>query len=100
MRPSADHVMIRSATLAEGIDRYVALVRAQSLAADVETMRLLGDLTGHRFAEGYNASVRRFDTFIAAPGREIALVIRDSGGQYPWQTRSIRGRVRPWARSG
>ncbi len=81
MRPSADHVMIRSATLAEGIDRYVALVRAQSLAADVETMRLLGDLTGHRFAEGYNASVRRFDTFIAAPGREIALRIFDPGGE-------------------
>jgi len=81
MRPSADHAMIRSAILAEGIERYVALVRAQPPAADVETMRLLGDLTGHRYAEGYDPTVRRFDTFIAAPGREIALRIFDPGGE-------------------
>lgn len=69
-----------TAILADGLDEYVALVRAQPPAADLETMRLVGDLTGHRYAEGYDPSVRRFDTYVAAPGREVALRIFDPGG--------------------
>lgn len=67
--------------LADGMDRYVALVRAMPPAADVETMRLVGDLTGRRYAEGHAPQAARFDTFVAAPGREIALRIFDPGGE-------------------
>ncbi|HWU71874.1 MAG TPA: alpha/beta hydrolase, partial [Sphingomonas sp.] len=67
--------------LADGMDRYVALVRATPPAADIETMRLVGDLTGRRYAEGYAPQVARFDTFVAAPGREIALRVFDPGGE-------------------
>ena len=75
MRPLAE------LALADGMDRYVALVRATPPAADIETMRLVGDLTGQRYAEGHAPQVARFDTFVAAPGREIALRIFDRGGE-------------------
>jgi len=75
MRPLAE------LELADGMDRYVALVRATPPAADIETMRLVGDLTGRRYAEGDAPQVARFDTFVAAPGREIALRIFDPGGE-------------------
>lgn len=75
MRPLAE------LALADGMDRYVALVRATPPAADMETMRLVGDLTGQRYAEGHAPQVARFDTFVAAPGREIALRIFDPGGE-------------------
>jgi acetyl esterase len=77
MRPLAEPA------LAEGIDRYVALVRTTPPAADIETMRLAGDLTGQRYAEGYAPKVARFDTYVATPGREIALRIFDPGGRGP-----------------
>lgn len=67
--------------LADGMDRYVALVRATPPAADIETTRLVGDLTGRRYAEDYAPHVARFDTFVGAPGREIALRIFDPGGE-------------------
>ena len=67
--------------LADGMDRYIALVRATPPAADIETMRLVGDLTGRRYAEAHAPQVARFDTFVAAPGREIALRIFDPGGE-------------------
>ncbi|KQX17596.1 MULTISPECIES: alpha/beta hydrolase [unclassified Sphingomonas] len=63
--------------LAEGIERYVALFRAQPPAPGMAAMRLAGDLSGDRFAEGHRPAVRRFDTAIAAPGREIAVRIHD-----------------------
>lgn len=65
--------------LAEGIDRYVALFRAQPPAPDMATMRLTGDLLADRFAADHRPAVRRFDTAIAAPGREIAIRIHDPG---------------------
>lgn len=74
MRPLAE------LALADGIDRYVALVRATAPAADIETMRLVGDLTGHRYRAGFAPKVERFDTYVAARGREIALRIFDPGG--------------------
>jgi acetyl esterase len=40
-------------------------------------MRLAGDLLADRFAEDHRPTVRRFDTAIAAPGREIAVRIHD-----------------------
>lgn len=67
--------------LADGMDRYIALVRATPPAADIETMRLVGDLTGRRYAEDHAPHAARFDTFVAAPGREIALRIFDPGGE-------------------
>lgn len=71
----------RSSSLAEGIDRYVALFRAAPPAVDLPTMRLTGDLSAHRFAENHRPAIRSFDTAIAAPGREIAVRIHDPGGQ-------------------
>jgi acetyl esterase len=71
----------RSSSLAEGIDRYVALFRAAPPAPDLAAMRLTGDLSAHRFAEDHRPAVRSFDTAIAAPGREIAVRIHDPGGQ-------------------
>lgn len=71
----------RSPSLAEGIDRYVALFRAAPPAADLATMRLTGDLSARRFAEDHRPAVRSFDTAIATPGREIAVRIHDPGGQ-------------------
>ena len=52
--------------LADGIARYVELFRAQPAAPDIETMRLLGDLTAHRFAQSHSPDLRRYDTCIAA----------------------------------
>ncbi|MFZ3484790.1 alpha/beta hydrolase [Sphingomonas sp. 3-13AW] len=67
--------------LADGIARYVELFRAQPLAKDLETMRLLGDLTAERLAQGYSPAVDRYDTYIAAPGREIPVRVFDPGGE-------------------
>ncbi len=75
MRPLAE------LALADGMDRYVVLVRAMPSAADIETMRLVGDLAGRRYAEGDAPQVARFDSFVSAPGREIALRIFDPGGE-------------------
>ncbi|WP_168355875.1 alpha/beta hydrolase [Sphingomonas gei] len=75
--------MTGPAILAAGIDDYVALVSAQPPAADLETMRLVGDLNGHRYAEGFDPGVRRFDSYVAAPRREIALRVFDPGGEEP-----------------
>ena len=69
--------------LADGIARYVELFRAQPAAPDIETMRLLGDLTAHRFAQSHSPDLRRYDTCIAAPGREIAVRVFDPGGAMP-----------------
>lgn len=66
---------------ADGIARYVELFRAQPPAPDLETMRLLGDLNAGRFAQGHAPRVARFDTHVAAPGREIPLRIYDPGGE-------------------
>ena len=74
MRPSAEPV------LADGIAQYVALFRAQPAAPDIETMRLLGDLTAHRFAQGYDRAIRRYDSSIAELGREIGVRVFDPGG--------------------
>ncbi|MCM8732268.1 alpha/beta hydrolase [Hephaestia sp. GCM10023244] len=71
--------------LAEGIDRYVALMREQrpvpGQAPGIETIRLLGDLFAPRFAQDYAPNVQRHDSYIAAPGREIAVRIFDPGGE-------------------
>jgi len=66
--------------LADGIDRYVALFRAQPPTSGLAAMRLVGDLTADRFAGQRGSDVRRFDTMIAAPGREIAVRVYDPGG--------------------
>lgn len=84
MRPWVDPAMSDSGgapVLADGIARYVELFRAQSPAPDIETMRLTGDLTAHRFAQGFVPNVARYDSHVAAPGREIALRIFDPGGE-------------------
>ena len=65
---------------AEGIDRYVELFRAGSPSSDIEAMRLSGDIGADRFAQGLAPDVRRFDTSIAARGREIAVRLYDPGG--------------------
>jgi acetyl esterase len=80
MRPLADP---QSATLqlAAGIAHYVELFQAQPPAPDIETIRLLGDLTADRFAQGFAPRVARFDSYVAAPGREISLRIYDPGGE-------------------
>jgi len=86
MRPSADPAAVESRSapeLADGIDRYVELFRAQPPAADMEAMRLLGDLGARRFAEGFTPRVTRHDSFIAAPGREIPVRIFDPGEEGP-----------------
>jgi acetyl esterase len=72
-----------SPALADGIARYVELFRAQSPASDLETMRLLGDLAADRFAQGFAPAVRSYDSFIAAPGREIPVRVYDPGGEGP-----------------
>lgn len=74
-------LMAEPPVLAEGIAHYVELFRAQAPAATLEAMRLLGDLTADRFARGPAPGVRRYDTQIAAPGREIAVRIFDPGGE-------------------
>lgn len=66
---------------AQGIDRYVELFRAAAPSSDMAVMRLFGDMTADRFAQGYSPNVRRFDTYIAAPGREIAVRVYDPGGE-------------------
>lgn len=81
MRQWGDLPMIDAPALADGIARYVGLFRAQPPAPDVETMRLLGDLGAHRFAQGFEPQVARFDTYVAAPGREIPLRVYDPGGE-------------------
>lgn len=83
MRQWAEAVRDRAGepVLAEGIARYVELFRAQPPAGDVEAARLLGDLHAARFAQGFAPQVSRFDTQIAAPGREIPLRIYDPGGE-------------------
>lgn len=87
MRRWAEHGMtgtadpdVAASALAEGMDRYVELVRAQPAVAGIEAMRLLGDLSAHRFAEGRGAGVRRVDSFVAAVGREIPVRLFDPGG--------------------
>lgn len=82
MRPWADSRVIADEP-GPGIARYVELFRAQPLAADLETMRLAGDLSAHRFAQGLAHGVARFDSAIAAPGREIPLRLYDPGGDRP-----------------
>jgi len=67
-------------SLAEGIDRYVALFRSQPATPGYPAMRLVGDLLAGRFADGHGPTIRRFESFIAAEGREIALRIHDPGG--------------------
>lgn len=66
--------------LADGIARYVELFRASAPAPDIETLRLTGDLTADRFTQGFVPDVRRFDTCVVAPGREIPVRIFDPGG--------------------
>ncbi len=68
---------------APGIARYVELFRDQPPAPDIETLRLLGDLHAARFAQGLAPRVSRFDTCIAAAGREIPIRIYDPGGPGP-----------------
>lgn len=65
----------------EGIARYVELFRAQPPSADLETTRLAGDLSAPRFAQGCAFAVRRFDSYIAAAGREIPVRVFDPGGE-------------------
>jgi len=69
--------------LAEGIGRYVELFRAQPATSGYPEMRLVGDLLADRFAEDHAPAIRRFETAIAAEGREIALRIYDPGGAGP-----------------
>lgn len=66
---------------ADGIADYVALCRDQSPAPDLETMRLHGDLTAGRFAQGLSPRVSRFDSYIPAVGREIPVRLFDPGGE-------------------
>ncbi len=66
---------------AEGIADYVALCRDQPPASDLETMRLYGDLTAGRFAQGVSPKVSRFDSYIPAVGREIPVRVFDPGGE-------------------
>lgn len=73
----ADH----PAVPAEGIADYVALCRDQPSAPDLETMRLYGDLTAGRFAQGLSPRVSRFDSYIPAVGREIPARVFDPGGE-------------------
>lgn len=80
MRRWGDALMIDAPALADGIARYVELFRAQPPGPDIETIRLLGDLNAARFAQGFVPRVTRFDTWIAAPMREIPLRIYDPGG--------------------
>jgi acetyl esterase len=70
-----------AAALGEGIARYVELFREQPIAPDIETMRLAGDLSAARFAQGLSLRVERYDSFIAAMGREIPVRVFDPGGQ-------------------
>ncbi|MBT2187331.1 alpha/beta hydrolase [Sphingobium nicotianae] len=69
-----------TAVFAEGIADYVALFRQTAPSTDMEVMRLFGDMTAGRFAQGLAVNVRRFDTSIAAPGREIAVRVYDPAG--------------------
>ena len=87
MRRWADTAMTDSAghaaahpVLAHGMERYVGLLRDQPAAAHIETTRLLGDLSAHRFSQGFAPRVQRHDSYIAVPGREIPLRIFDPGG--------------------
>lgn len=82
MQPSADAAQIAGhpPDLGEGISRYVELFRQPPPASDLETMRLAGDLTAGRFARGYRPNVERFDSYVAAAGREIPLRFFDPGG--------------------
>ncbi|EQB30425.1 alpha/beta hydrolase [Sphingobium ummariense] len=82
MRPWADPVDCPP-VLGEGMARYVELFLAQPPAADREGMRLVGDLTARRFAQGYAPDVQRFDSYVAAPGREIPVRVFDPGGDAP-----------------
>lgn len=66
---------------AEGIADYVALCRDQPPVADLETMRLYGDLTAGRFAQGLSPRVTRFDSYIPVTGREIPVRVFDPGGE-------------------
>lgn len=84
MQPSSDPaatVAGGAPALGVGISRYVELFRQQPAAADLEAMRLTGDLTARRFASGWAPEVERFDSSVAAPGREIPLRIFDPGGR-------------------
>lgn len=65
--------------LAEGIEQYIELFRAQPPSADLDTMRLLGDLNAFRFDGDFAPHVRTYTTFIAAPGREIPVKVFDPG---------------------
>ena len=83
MRPLADPTVTGAdvaVVLSSGLARYVALFRAQPPAADLAETRLLGDLTAHRFAQGFAPRVERFDSYVAAPGREIPVRVYDPGG--------------------
>lgn len=82
MRPSDNPVTtgIEKPALADGIARYVELFRAQPPAPDIETIRLAGDLNAHRFAQGYEPAVARYDSYIAAPDREIPVRVYHPGG--------------------
>lgn len=83
MRPLAEACRVTARpplALGNGIERYVELFRDQRVSSDLETMRLNGDLTAGRFAHGLAPDVERFDTCVAAVGREIPLRIFDPGG--------------------
>ncbi|MHB9879287.1 alpha/beta hydrolase [Pacificimonas sp. ICDLI1SI03] len=67
--------------LAEGIARYVELFRAQPAAADLSGIRLNGDLMASRFDGQHKRHVRRFNTAISLPGREVPVRVFDPGGQ-------------------
>jgi len=69
--------------LAEGIARYVELCRVQSPARDLETIRLVGDLTAERFGRDYAPQIVRRDSYVVVSGREIPVRIFDPGGPSP-----------------
>lgn len=86
MRPLADPDAGSAAPppeAAPGIDRYVELCRGQPPSPDMEAMRLNGDLSAGRFAQGLSPEVVRFDSYIPAAGREIPVRVFDPGGDGP-----------------
>jgi len=87
MRRLAEAIMRDAASttdgLADGIARYVALFKASPAARDVETNRLIADLTAGRFSQGYAPQIERHDSYIALPGREIPVRIYSPGGAGP-----------------
>ena len=74
------HAMVSDVRLADGMEEYIALVRATSVPTDLEGARLHADLAAKRFQQPLPEDVEVSTTFVPLPGREItARIYRPAG---------------------